>query len=118
MLDSPFVGRSPTRLWTDEGMRIEPHVSEPQPTAPKLAATAAPVPPDDPPGFRAGSYGFRVCPPSELMLVIPAASSCMFVLARRTAPASRSFRTWKPSSGGTDPASASVDAAVGMSNVS
>ena len=55
MLDSPFVGRSPKRLCTAAGMRIEPQVSVPQPTAAKLAATAAPVPPELPPGLRAGS---------------------------------------------------------------
>ena len=75
MLDRPFVGRSPKRLCTADGMRIDPQVSVPQPTAAKLAATAAPVPPELPPGLRAGSYGFRVCPPSELIVVIPAASS-------------------------------------------
>ena len=99
-------------------MRIEPQVSDPHPTAPKLAATAAPVPPDEPPGLRAGSYGFRVWPPSELMLVIPAANSCMLVLARMTAPASRSFHTWSASRGGTEAASASVEPVVGMSKVS
>ena len=51
MLESPLVGRRPTRLFCDEGMRIEPHVSLPQPTAAKLAAIAVPVPPLEPPGF-------------------------------------------------------------------
>ena len=54
-LTSPCVGRSPTRLPNAAGMRIEPQVSEPQPTAAKLAAMAAPVPPLDPPGQRRGS---------------------------------------------------------------
>ena len=43
MLESPFVGRSPNRLCTADGMRIEPHVSEPHATAAKLAATAGEV---------------------------------------------------------------------------
>ena len=74
-LESPFVGRSPKRLLCADGMRIEPQVSLPHPIAAKLAAMAAPVPPLEPPGFRVGSYGFLVCPPSPLMLVIPRASS-------------------------------------------
>src|ERR1700724_1796041 len=49
-LISPVVGRIPTRLLAEEGERIDPPVSEPVPAAAKLAATAAPVPPDDPPG--------------------------------------------------------------------
>ena len=73
-----------------DGIRIEPQVSLPMPAAAKLAATAAPVPPLDPPGLRVGSYGLRVWPPSELIVVMPAASSCRFVLPMMTAPASRS----------------------------
>jgi hypothetical protein len=74
-------------------MRIDPHVSLPMPAAAKLAAMAAPVPPLDPPGFRDRSYGLRVWPPNELMVVMPAASSCMLVLPMMTTPASRSFLT-------------------------
>ena len=55
MLDRPLVGRSPKRLCTAAGMRIDPQVSLPHPTGAKLAATAAPVPPELPPGLRAGS---------------------------------------------------------------
>src|SRR5690349_7713143 len=69
-LTSPWVGRRPARLANADGMRIDPHVSDPHPTAAKLAAIAAPVPPLDPPGHRRGSYGFFVCPPRELMLVM------------------------------------------------
>lgn len=45
-----LVGLIPTRLLYVEGSRIEPVVSVPSPTTPKLAATAAPVPPLEPPG--------------------------------------------------------------------
>ena len=100
------------------GMRIDPHVSEPQPTAAKLAAIAAPVPPLEPPGQRAGSYGLRVCPPNELTLVIPAASSCRLDLARMIAPASRSFLMTNASVDGWLLANASEPPLVGMSNVS
>ena len=54
-LATPIVGRRPNRAPKALGMRIEPQVSEPQPTAAKLAAIAAPVPPLEPPGQRAGS---------------------------------------------------------------
>ena len=80
-LDSPCVPRRPTRLLCDAGLRIDPHVSLPMPAAAKLAATAAPVPPLEPPGLRSRSYGFFVCPKREPTVVIPAASSCMLVLA-------------------------------------
>ena len=88
------------------------------PTAAKLAATAAPVPPLEPPGFRVGSYGLRVCPAIELTVVIPRASSCMFVLPRMMAPASRRRLTWNASSGGTDVASPIAPPLVGRPTMS
>ena len=54
-LTSPSVGRSPTRLATAAGPRMEPAVSSPIPTSPKLAATPAEVPPEEPLGFRSGA---------------------------------------------------------------
>ena len=47
-LTKPIVERMPTRLWCDEGPRIEFPVSVPNPTAPKFAATPAAVPPLEP----------------------------------------------------------------------
>ena len=70
-LDSPAVPRSPNRLFSEAGLRMEPQVSVPMPAAAKLAATAAAVPPLEPPGLRVGSYGLRVWPPAELMDVMP-----------------------------------------------
>ena len=70
------------------------------------------------PGCGACRTGSSVCPPSELIVVMPNANSCMFVLPRNTAPASRSRRTRYPSSGGTDVARDSDEADVGMSKVS
>ena len=119
MLERPLVGLSPKRLCTEAGMRIEPQVSLPQATAAKLAATAAPVPPELPPGFRRGSYGLRVWPPSELMVVIPAASSCRLVLPRMTAPRVKEpGRTWYALSAGRSPASARLDPVVGIQSMS
>src|SRR5262249_12398244 len=116
--ESPWVGRRPTRLLCAAGYRMDPHVSDPMPAAAKLAATAAPVPPLDPPGLRVGSYGLRVCPPSELMVVMPRANSWGFVLPRMTTPASRSLRTWNASRPVVQPLSATDAAVVGMSAVS
>ena len=77
---------------------------------------AAPVPPDDPDGERAGSWGLRVCPPSELYA--PAdANSDMFTFATMMAPAALSFFTTNASSGGTDPSSSTEPPVVGRSNV-
>ena len=47
-----MVGRMPTRLLAEEGLRMELMVSVPMPMMPKLQAMAAPVPPEEPPGVR------------------------------------------------------------------
>ena len=52
------------------------------------------------------------------MVVMPAASSCIVVLPRMTAPASRSRFTWKASAAGTSVASPRVPPDVGMPAVS
>ena len=57
---SGTVGRSPTRLWTAAGPRIDPPVSSAIATVAKLAATPEPLPLDDPLAFRFGSYAFRI----------------------------------------------------------
>jgi hypothetical protein len=54
-LNSPWVGRRPNSDAWAAGTRIDPQVSEPQPIGAKLAATAAPVPPLEPPGQRCSS---------------------------------------------------------------
>src|ERR1019366_6037922 len=74
-LDRPSVARSPYRLLLAAGILIDSHLSAPMPAAAKLAVTAAPVPPLDPPGLRWRSHGLRVWRPSELMVVIPEANS-------------------------------------------
>src|SRR3981189_2347526 len=53
-LISPVVTRRPKRLLKDAGIRMDPPVSSPIPTSPKLAATPAPVPALDPPDWRPG----------------------------------------------------------------
>jgi hypothetical protein len=54
-LTSPTVGFRPTRPFTDAGQMMLPSVSVPTPTAPRLAAIAAPVPELDPQGFRSSA---------------------------------------------------------------
>src|SRR5215212_238679 len=113
-LTRPRVGRSPTRLCADAGDRIDWPVSLPVPRTAKLAAIAAPVPPLDPPGVRVRSYGFLVCPPSELTVVPPRASSVRLDLPRISAPACRSLATTNASAGGIDRASVTDPPVVGM----
>jgi hypothetical protein len=50
---TPGLGNS--FMLCEAGPRIEPAVSSPMPTAPKLAVTAMPLPQDDPLAWRAGS---------------------------------------------------------------
>src|SRR4030088_2825809 len=88
-LINPRVGGSPTKLVAEAGERMEPPVSEPVPAAAKFGATAAPVPPEDPPGVLVRSYGFFTCPPRELTEMPPLANSCKLDLPRISAPAWR-----------------------------
>src|SRR5882757_11240769 len=99
-------------------MRIDPQVSLPIPTAAKLAAIAAAVPPLEPPGLRSSAYGLRVAPNNEPTVVIPRANSCMLDFAIMIAPAARSFLTGIESLGGTHPVNESEPLAVCMPAVS
>ena len=78
----------PTTPHSAAGWRIEPPVSEPRASGAKPAATAAALPPDDPPGTFVGSCGFRVGPKAEFSVELPMANSSRFVLPTMTAPAS------------------------------
>ena len=64
LLTSPVAklideGFKPTSPHHAAGMRMEPPPSEPCAIAHKPAASAAPAPPDDPPGVRSVSHGLR-----------------------------------------------------------
>jgi hypothetical protein len=61
------------------------------------AATAAPAPPDDPPGVRDGSHGLRVGPKRRGSVTGRIPSSGELVRPTNTKPASRSRRTAKVS---------------------
>ena len=88
-----------------EGLRIDPQVSEPRPTTPKLAAKPAAVPPEEPPVACAVLYGLRAkLGSTELILSNPPrAHSDIVVFARTIAPAVFSFWTTVASCFGTQP---------------
>ena len=59
---APNVGLNPTTPQNADGIRMDPPPSPPIEIGPIPAATAAPAPPDDPPGVRARSHGLEVRP--------------------------------------------------------
>src|SRR5947199_10721717 len=77
----------PTTPHRAAGWRIEPPVSDPMASGAKPAATAAALPPLDPPGTRERSRGLRVGPNAEFSVDEPMANSSRFVLPMTTAPA-------------------------------
>ena len=72
-------------------------MSEPNDSAANPAATAAAEPPDEPPGTRDVSSGFRVGPNAEFSVLDPIANSSRLVLPIMTAPAAASSDTAVPS---------------------
>ncbi len=82
---------------------MDPPVSSPIPTSPKLAATPAAVPALEPPDSRLRSYGFLVWPVIDEDENHPAAKSHKAVLARMIAPAFLSFLMMVASDFGTYP---------------
>ena len=62
----PKLGLSPTTPDHEAGIRTEPPMSVPSASGTHPEATAAPDPPEDPPGVRVSSQGFRVTPQSGL----------------------------------------------------
>ena len=58
----PYVGLRPTIPHSAAGWRIEPPVSVPSAHGARPAATAAALPPLEPPGTRVRSHGFRTGP--------------------------------------------------------
>ena len=86
----PKLGFSPTLPQKAAGMRTDPAPSVPTLSGPRPAATAAAVPPEDPPGVRVGSHGLRVMPVSSELVSPLQPNSGVVVLPIRTAPASRS----------------------------
>src|SRR5690242_19166677 len=58
----PKVAFKPTRPVKLDGRRTEPPPSVPMAIGPRPAATAAPAPPDEPPGVRPMFQGLQVTP--------------------------------------------------------
>src|SRR2546430_4358379 len=82
------------------GWRIEPPVSVPRAQTASPAATAAALPPLEPPGTRVGSHGLCTGPNAEFSLDEPIANSSQFVLPTRTAPSPDRRAPAPPSYGG------------------
>src|SRR5215468_1640792 len=89
----PYVAFRPTRPLKLEGMRTEPPPSVPMAIGPSPAATAAPAPPDDPPGVRSVFQGLRVMPFSGESVTPLWPYSELVLWANPMAPASRSRAT-------------------------
>ncbi len=87
----PKLGFNPTLPQNAPGIRTEPAPSVPTLSGPSPAATAAAVPPDDPPGVFVVSHGLRVMPVSDELVSPLHPNSGVVVLPSSTAPASRSL---------------------------
>ena len=92
------VGRRPTTPQQEAGMRIEPPVSPPRAKVHMPAATAAALPPLDPPGVKPSRHGFWVGGKIVFVVPIEAASSGRFVLPSTTTPLRRASATGTASS--------------------
>src|SRR3954468_24733532 len=92
-LTLPYVGFSPTIPHSAAGWRIDPPVSVPIAHGAAPVATAAALPPDDPPGTRVGSQGLRTGPKAQFSVEEPIANSSWWVLASSGAPAPTTFST-------------------------
>src|SRR5919201_4713627 len=99
------------------GWRIEPPVSVPIAHGASPAATAAALPPEEPPGTRVRSHGLSVGPKPEFSVEEPIANSSWLVLPSRGAPASASFLTTVAVYGGRDPSRVREPAWLGTPSV-
>src|SRR3954464_3343461 len=107
----------PTTPHRAAGWRVEPPVSDPRARGLKPAATAAELPPDDPPGTRVGSCGLRVGPKAEFSVDEPMANSSRLVLPTTTAPAATTRSTTVAVYGGHQPSRIREEHVVGMPRV-
>src|SRR5690606_19837469 len=87
------LGLSPTSPLQDAGMRIDPPPSDACAIGAMPAATAAPAPPEDPPGVCTVFHGLRVlpCRSDSVIEIVP--NSGVVVLPISTNPASRNRST-------------------------
>ena len=80
---------------------MEPAPSVPMASGPRPEATAAPAPPDEPPGVLSRSQGLRQMPVTGLSVTPLNPNSGVVVLPSEIAPAARSLATEGASSSGT-----------------
>src|ERR671923_1954135 len=85
------------------GWRIDPPVSVPIAHGALPAATAAALPPLEPPGTRPRSHGLSTGPNAEFSFDEPIANSSWFVLPSSGAPAPARLRTTVAVDGGREP---------------
>ena len=85
----PRLSLRPTRPLHAAGMRTEPPPSLAPAAGTMPAATAAPEPPEEPPGVWLMFHGLRAVPRSESSVMPLAPNSGVFVLPKMTRPASR-----------------------------
>ena len=114
----PRDGLMPKTPHHADGMRIEPPPSEPWATEPKPAATAAPAPPDEPPGVRVRSHGLRAVGYAGVSVVEREPNSGVFVFPTITNPARRMRATTSSSQSGTRSFQVAVPCVVRMPAVS
>src|SRR3954469_1458720 len=89
----PSDGLNPDSPHIADGMRIDPPPSDPVASGTIPAAMAAALPPDEPPGVRLVSHGFRVVPKAGLSVWGFHPISGVLVLPTTMAPAARSRAT-------------------------
>ena len=83
----PLGGLYPTTPEQDAGMRIEPAMSDPVAKVVVPAASAAPAPPEDPPGVTSRFQGLRVTPQRREWVTAAQENSGVAVRAWQMAPA-------------------------------
>jgi hypothetical protein len=98
---APQRGFRPTTPHAAAGSRIEQPVSEPRASSHSPAASAAPLPLEEPPVVRPGRAGLRQVPKSSLWPSTLHANSGRCVFPTSTAPASSRRRTETASRSGT-----------------
>src|SRR5690348_7722141 len=99
----------PTRPQNEAGVRVEPPPSDAVPNGTMPSATAAPLPPLEPPGVRVVSHGLRVTPNALVRVNCSVPNSGAAVLPIGTAPAARRRATWIESSAAGGPSRYSSD---------
>src|SRR3954469_18921422 len=96
---------------------MDPPVSVPIASGASYDATAAALPPPEPPGMRARSHGLWVGPKALCSVEDPMANSSMLVLPRIGSPAARNRATTVASYGGTQPSRIREPQVVGSPRV-